>query len=72
MVGIPVDSTESNGLRKGQLKKVICQISDLLIGRRYIKREYYAEVYVQGVRRLTMMVRFEGGTAKADPDLAVD
>src|SRR5215813_4086263 len=42
MVGIPMDSAERNRLRKCLFKEVIRQISDLLIGRRYIKREDYS------------------------------
>lgn len=36
------------------------------------RRCFRAEVHVQSVRRLTMMVRFEGRTDKADSDLALD
>src|SRR6266567_3467624 len=41
MVGIPMESAERNRLWKCLLKEVIRQISDLLIGRRDIKREDY-------------------------------
>ena len=44
MFGIPMNCSEGDRLGKGLGKEVIGKISDLLIGRRYIKREDYPVV----------------------------
>src|SRR5262249_23701947 len=62
MFGIPVDRTEPNGLWKGLLEELVCQVTDLLVAGRNVEGEDDAIV---GSSTLGLLKAFLGAEVRA-------